>query len=157
MKLFGSFVLLAGKTTHGYNAFVTDEPLCWRLDVCSTYKHKFAAAGHGVPCSNLGLPDTTVHVRTDHSFRVERNPWRVRFDADDPHLAVVEYFDRATTCQSSSHRSRVALHDLPARKVRHRHCRFAYCFEAGVCARSHFDRGDLYCAFCWHRFWTSVH
>src|SRR6185503_17710099 len=102
MKLFGSFVFVAGKTTHGYNVFVTDEPLCLKLDVCSTYKHKLAAAGHRVPGPHLVLPDATVHVRTNHSFCVERDPWRIGLTADDPHLAVVEYFDRATTCQPSS-------------------------------------------------------
>ena len=157
MKLFWQFVWVVRKTTHDYNAFVTGERLCFESGVCSTYKHKFDLAGHGDNCSRLGLSDATIHVRTDHGFCFECHHRRGCCAADDLYRALVECFDRAATGEPSSHRSGVALHDLPAREVCHRHSRLFGGAQTSVCDRSHFNRSPLYCAFSRHRFWTPVH
>src|ERR1044072_7343994 len=102
-ETFWQFCVGRSKNDSWIQRFCNKQTAMLKLDVCSTYKHKFDFAGPGHNRARLGLSDATVHLRKDHGFCFERDPRRASHAAHDRRVAMGELLARSATCEPPSY------------------------------------------------------
>src|SRR5215203_3831773 len=102
------------KKTDSYNAFVTDQKLCW---ICEHSDRKRVAFLTGLSRdyrARLELSHEGVHLWKDHGIGFECDCRHDGDRVDGGPCSLGKCTTRATNSKPASHRSRFALHDLPA-------------------------------------------